>query len=86
MVLQKIIFQIFLDNKDIVFVFFVLNMIYRVLRRDHLYHNLGLSIISNFSLIDLRGGFFVFFVRSRVLLLLSLAPRFRFRLRSISLY
>ena len=51
MVLQKIIFQIFLDNKDIVFVLFVLNIIYMVLRRDQLYHNLGLSIIiSNFSL------------------------------------
>ncbi len=51
MVLQKIIFQIFLDNKDIVFVLFVLNIIYMVLRRDQMYHNLGLSIISNFSLI-----------------------------------
>ena len=48
MVLQKIIFQIVLDNKDIDFVLFVLNIIYRVLRRDQLYHNLGLSIISNF--------------------------------------
>ena len=47
MVLQKIIFQIFLDNKDIVFVLFVLHLIYMVLRRDQLYHNLGLSIISN---------------------------------------
>ena len=34
MVLQKIIFQIVLDNKDIVFVLFVLNIIYMVLRRD----------------------------------------------------
>ena len=47
MVLQKIILQIVLDNKDIGFVLFVLNIIYRVLRRDQLYHNLGLSIISN---------------------------------------
>ena len=48
MVLQKIIFQIFLDNKDIDFVLFVFNIIYMVLRRDQLYHNLGLSIISNY--------------------------------------
>ena len=41
MVLQKIIFQIFLDNKDIVSVLFVLHIIYMVLRRDQLYHNLG---------------------------------------------
>ena len=33
MVLQKIIFQIVLDNKDIDFVLFVLNIIYMVLRR-----------------------------------------------------
>ena len=52
MVLQKIIFKIFLDNKDIVFVLFVLNIIYRVLRRDQLYHKLGLSIISNFFAIS----------------------------------
>ena len=51
MVLQKIIFQIVLDNKDIVSVLFVLHVIYMVLRRDQLYHNLGLSIISKFSLI-----------------------------------
>ena len=55
MVLQKIIFQIVLDNKDIVFVLFVLNIIYMVLRRYQMYHNLGLSIISNFSLIRARG-------------------------------
>ena len=53
MVLQKIIFKIFLDNKDIVFVLFVLHIIYMVLRLDQLYHNLGLSIIYNFSLIYL---------------------------------
>ena len=47
MVLQKIIFQIFLDNKDIVFVLFVLNIIYMVLLRDQLYHNLGLIIYIN---------------------------------------
>ena len=44
MVLQKILFQIVLDNKDIVFVLlFVLNIIYVVLRRGQLYHNLALS-------------------------------------------
>ena len=58
MVLQKIIFQIVLDNKDIDFVLFVFNVIYMVLRRDQLYHNLGLSIISNFSLI-----LFIYLVR-----------------------
>ena len=36
MVLQKIIFQIVLDNKDIDFVLFVFNIIYMVLRRDQL--------------------------------------------------
>ena len=46
MVLQKIIFQIVLDNVRYRFrVLFVLNIIYTVLRRDPLYHNLGLSII-----------------------------------------
>ena len=44
MVLQKIIFQIFWDNKDIGFVLFVLNIIYMVLRRDQLYHNLGVRL------------------------------------------
>ena len=51
MVLQKIILQIFLDNKDIDFVLFVFNIIYMVPRRDQLYHGLALSIISNFSLL-----------------------------------
>ena len=56
MYLQKILFQIFLDNKDIVSVLFVLDRIYMVLRRDQLYHNLGLSIISNFSRVTLLAG------------------------------
>ena len=60
MVLQNIIFQIFLDNKDIDFVLFVFNIIYMVLRRDQLYHNLGLSIISNFSLIYLVRDIILF--------------------------
>ena len=55
MVSQKIIFQIVLDNVRYRFrVLFVLNVIYMVLRRDQMYHNLGLSIISNFSLIYLE--------------------------------
>ena len=39
MVLQNVIFQIVLDNKDIDFVLFVLHIIYMVLRHDQLYPN-----------------------------------------------
>ena len=47
MVLQKIIFQIFLDNLRYTFRinYLFLNVIYMVLWRDPLYHNLGLSIL-----------------------------------------
>ena len=37
MVLQKILFQIFLDNKDIVIVLLFLHIIYMVLRRHKLF-------------------------------------------------
>jgi len=57
MVLQKILFHIFLDNLRYTFriILFVLNIIYRVLR-DQLYHNLGLSIEFFFKNLLRKGG------------------------------